>query len=350
MRRFAAAAVAALAAVLGASAQAPPPAPEVVLPLPEYSRSLRELAEALRSGDRDGARARARDLLACRVEARGERLAPDATVLGPIADAVLTGPAAEAEVAALAAALDEGSAGTPAAADQGRLDRLVRDDEARGLARGGVVEPGRPPTLSESVEQALEALADKVVAAWRALSEWLERFWPKPRPRQRREPSSPFATSTATVAMVAVVAAGLALLALRALRRRRGEAEPASTPALSQSSRDADPLSREAGEWERYARELAAGGRFREAVRAVYHAVLMTLFRSGRLHHQKGRTNWEYVSRLPPDAEARPGFMRLTRAFDREWYGRDRSSREAFAECADEARAILRLLEEGAAP
>ena len=63
------------------------------------------------------------------------------------------------------------------------------------------------------------------------------------------------------------------------------------------SQRDADPLSREQDEWEKYAAELAAAGRLREAIRAWYHAVLVGLFRAGLLHHHKGRTNWEYVRR-----------------------------------------------------
>jgi uncharacterized protein DUF4129 len=350
MRRGWAASLAVSGLALGASAQSPPTVTrvEVVLSLPEYVRALQDLSDTLRTGQVEGARRRALYLLTCRVEARGERLAPDATVLGPIADAPPRGPAAGAasEVAALAAALEDGAAGPAVAADQARLDRLRREDEARALERGGLVRPGRPPTLAESAQQALAALGEKVRRALRALIDFLARF--SPRRPSARDPSSPFTTSIMTVAMVAVVAAGLALLAFHALRRRKGEEDAASAPAPTASSRDADPLSREADEWESYARELAQSGRWREAVRAVYHAVLMTLFRSGRLHHQKGRTNWEYVSRLPPDAEARPGFMRLTRAFDREWYGRDRSTREAFAECAEEARSVLRLLDSGA--
>jgi hypothetical protein len=77
--------------------------------------------------------------------------------------------------------------------------------------------------------------------------------------------------------------------------------------------------------------------------------VLVGLFRAGLLHHHKGRTNWEYVSRVAPEADWRPGLIRLTRLFDREWYGRDRSAGEALRECAGEARAILRRVREGAA-
>jgi hypothetical protein len=331
---------------LGLSAAAQPPA-ETVLSLPEYVGALQELSARLREGDLDEARARGSDLMDCRVRFGRERLITDATVLGRVADVkdaraagVLAG-----EVASLAGALASvSSAAPPSPADTSRLERLRREDEARALQSGGTVAPGRPPTLTETVRRALEAVAEKVRRAVQAVLDWFERFWP--RPRRPRDPSAPAATSLTTAALVTVVAVGLALLAFHALRRWRREPEQDSAPGPASSSRDADPLSREADEWERYARELAAAGRAREAIRAVYHAVLMTLFRAGVLHHQKGRTNWEYVARLGPEAAARPGFMRLTRAFDREWYGRDRSSLEAFAECAEEAGTLLRLVRE----
>jgi hypothetical protein len=339
----AAAAVLLAAACAAAGAQE---AGELALRLDEYVAALDELAATLRAGDLDGARARAHDLMQCRVAAGAESLAPDPTVLGRVDDAkdAKAAAALAEEVARLAAALAEHAPAAPAAADPARLDRLRREDEARALQRGGLVQPGRPPTLTESVSRALEAVGDAVRRALRALADWLERIWPKP--RRRREPSSPLTTTSATVALVAVVAAGLALLAMQALRRRGRGQEQASAPAPGSSTRDADPLSREAEEWERYAQDLAAAGRPREAIRAVYHAVLMTFFRAGLLHHQKGRTNWEYVSRLPPEAPPRPGFIRLTRSFDREWYGRDRSSLDAFTECAREASTLVRLVRE----
>ena len=331
---------------LGLPAAAQPPA-ETVFSLPEYLGVLQDLSARLSEGDLEGSLARASDLMDCRVDFGRERLATDATVLGRVAD-VRDAKAAAAlagEISSLAAALASLPSALPALpADAARLERLRREDEARALRSGGTIVPGRPPTLTESVRRALEAFAEKVRNVARAVADWFERFWPKP--RRPRDPSAPAATSLTTAALVAVVAVGLALLAFHALRRWRREPEQGSAPAPASSSRDADPLSREADEWERYARELAAAGRAREAIRAVYHAVLMTLFRAGVLHHQKGRTNWEYVARLSPEAAARPGFMRLTRAFDREWYGRDRSSPDAFAECAEEAGALVRLVRE----
>ena len=128
-------------------------------------------------------------------------------------------------------------------------------------------------------------------------------------------------------ALVIALAAVLAVLGLLALRRRGAPAAfPAPAAAPAPPARDDDPLSRRAGEWEVYARELAAAGRCREAVRAWYHAVLVALYQQGALHHRKGRTNWEYVAAVPPEAAWRPAFAALTRRFEREWYGSDRSS------------------------
>jgi hypothetical protein len=115
----------------------------------------------------------------------------------------------------------------------------------------------------------------------------------------------------------------------------------ASSEPIRSTAADDDPLSRESGKWELYAQELAAAGRRREAIRAWYHAVLVALFRSGRLEPRKGRTNWEHAARLSPELSWRPTFLEITRHFDREWYGRDASSAASLAECAGLARSLL---------
>jgi hypothetical protein len=112
------------------------------------------------------------------------------------------------------------------------------------------------------------------------------------------------------------------------------------------SKRDEDPLSRGAMEWERYAIQLAAAGRFREAIRAWYHAVLVTCYAAGVLHFRKGRTNWEYVATLAPSLPWRPEMIRLTRRFEREWYGSDESTLGALDDCGASARAILESVRE----
>src|SRR5207244_5595400 len=116
----------------------------------------------------------------------------------------------------------------------------------------------------------------------------------------------------------------LALEVVRRSRRRELVAVATSDPVASRA--DEDPLSRAANEWERYAAQLAAAGRIREAIRAWYHAVLVTLYGAGILHFRKGRTNWEYISTITPTIPWRGDFVKLTRRFEHEWYGSANSS------------------------
>ena len=313
------------------------------LSLSAYVEALDTIRSALDAGRTDEAREAARALRERRVAWAGERLAPDATVLDAVAGAA-GGAAERRQSARLRRLVDalreaEGDAPRPAGASPDVLAGLVTEDR---IAKGGDVARLRVKPLSfpERVESALLAAYDWVASVVRRIRDWLDRL------RPAHAPETANAGRTATVAVVFATAAAilLALLALRTLRRSARKALEVESLAPVVSSRDEDPLSRETSEWERHARDLAAAGRWREAVRAWYHAVLVALFRTGALHYQKGRTNWEYVSRLPPEPEWRPGFIALTRLFDREWYGRRSSDAEAHAECARTARAVLRAV------
>jgi hypothetical protein len=164
----------------------------------------------------------------------------------------------------------------------------------------------------------------------RTLRKWLDRLRPARAPRQ----SAPGSTAVAALVFALVVVVVLSVLVIR--RRRLAAALPAGEPQRPLSfRRDEDPLSRGTSEWERHAAELAAARRWREAIRAWYHAVLVSLFRHGLLHHQKGRTNWEYVARLEPGLRLRSSWSH--QSADREWYGRH-ERRHALAECARPAQ------------
>jgi hypothetical protein len=325
---------------------------ETPLSVEEYRGELARLESALRNEDVDAAREQTKVLLASTVSWRGETLAPDASVLRPISSLSQKSealPHAE-RVAALGRALDSSSnvlaADRPA--DHQRLDRLRRAQAPPTLEKGGSVgNPNlRPVSLPERIQEALAAFWDWIVETARKVWHWLKELWP--RRRARGEPSS-FGLNLGVLSMVAVITALLALMAVRALRRSTAGGEELSQ-LEARSARDEDPLSREANEWEAYALELAARGRRREAIRAWYHAVLVTLFRTGTLHYHKGRTNWEYVSRIAPEAAWRPTFAEMTRVFDREWYGRDSSSSESLHDCMQGARRILGVLRRAEAP
>jgi hypothetical protein len=304
-----------------------------------YVVALERLLSHLEAGRLDAARSAARDLSATEIVWGDETLTPDPTVLEAVGQ---MGTEAEARpLAARVRRLVKALGG-----DTGRGAVTARPDVLSRVTPGPDIEKGgeaprlqvKPLTFPEKVEAALVAVADWIGDTLRRIRDWLRRLMPR---RTERAEGDAGMTATVAVAFAVVAAALLVILAWRSLRRGAvGPTDALSVRTVS-SSRDEDPLSREAKEWEEYARDLAAKKRWREAIRAWYHAVLVTLFRSGVLHHQRGRTNWEYASRLSPRLTWRPGFIALTRRFDREWYGRRTSDGAALSECAREAREVL---------
>jgi hypothetical protein len=250
---------------------------------------------------------------------------------------------AAVRLSALLASLPEGGAASVAgSADPALLARLAAQAALAELPRGGKLPEVRDGGVLRAFADFMEPLRRWVADQVKKLRRWLEKSFLRKSKAGGSEVDLPRLVTVLVIALAAVLA-GLGLLALR---RRGAPAAPVPAPAAGPRppARDDDPLSRRAGEWETYARELAAAGRFREAVRAWYHAVLVALYQRGALHHRKGRTNWEYVAAVPPEAAWRPAFAAVTRRFEREWYGSDRSSREALEETAAEARALLGAL------
>jgi Domain of unknown function (DUF4129) len=328
----------ALALAGRASAEDAAPAPESRLSVEAYTRALEEILPPLESTRFDEAREKARELRRAEVEFAGELVGTDPTVLDGVVNA-RTGMEARsraAQIRRLVRALRANRGGD--AVGEARPEVLARLTPRDDAKKGGIVAaPLRAKELSvpERIGRAFLAAYDWVVSVIQKILDWLDQF----RPRRATDPQQGGAT-TAAIVVTAIAAAFLAVLAYRTLRRGSAPLQTLSDPILS-SAKDEDPLSREVGEWERHARDLAAAKRWREAVRAWYHAVLVCLFQQGVLHYQKGRTNWEYASRLPPEAAWRPTFLDLTRLFDREWYGRPSSDAEAVRECARSAREIL---------
>jgi hypothetical protein len=335
--------------VLAASPASPPP---VAISLAEYRARLQGIDLAVRQGNPGAARAAAGRLLAERVVigANGATpFSPDRSVLGPLARGARGVELRRAAIhlSTLLASLPQegGAAGTAGAA--GRVDPALLARLAARAALAELPQGGKLPEVRDS--GVLRAFADFVEPLRRWAAEQIEKLWRwlwKAFTRQRRGGASEIDLPRLVTVLVIALAAILAGLGLLALQRRRAPAAAAPAPAAGPvpMARDDDPLSRRAGEWEAYARELAAAGRFREAVRAWYHAVLVALYQRGALHHRKGRTNWEYVAAVPPEAAWRPAFAAVTRRFEREWYGGDRSSREALEETAADARALLAVL------
>ena len=302
----------------------------------EYAALLRGMEGSLRAGALDAARETAAALRGARIAYGASGVRSDASLLAPLLDGGIVDAAALAErVAAAARALDEDGV-APAPADPALLAAIAEAQRPRTLPRGGSA--GALPLAPSVPDSWISRIADALGAVMDWIGDWLLRLWP----REDKATRQGGVTGPVIALMVAVVA-GLLFAAVRTLRRT---ARPPVTeaPAELESARDEDPLAREASEWETRAAELARAGRYREAIRASYHAVLSLLFRSGRLHYEKGRTNWEYAARVPADAGWKRSFVDLVRAFEREWYGHDRSTAEAWTASSVHSRQLLHSL------
>lgn len=73
------------------------------------------------------------------------------------------------------------------------------------------------------------------------------------------------------------------------------------------------------------AAQLAAAGRHREALRALYLATLVALDRRRVIAFDPTRTNWHYLRQMPR-GELRAMFAGFTKLFDYKWYGDERTS------------------------
>jgi uncharacterized protein DUF4129 len=314
-----------------------------------YRSRLVEVQGRLRAGDWIGARAGARRLLEDQIAFGSERIEPDRSVLEPLARAAKPqeARATAARLAQLVAALPTGEA-TPqstAGPDAKLLERVRAREALAELPHGGRLPEVKDGGVAAALVGFLRPVIDFLKDAWRSFWDWLFGLLPED------DSGSRIGLNLTTVTILVVaLALVLAWVGWRVLRnRRRGAALAPEGPSPLPPTADDDPLSREANEWERYARELAAAGRAREAIRAWYHAVLVALYRAGTLHYRKGRTNWEYVSAVPPGTTWRAGFIELTRHFEREWYGRDASAPEALHEAEGMALHLLAAVRERAA-
>lgn len=250
----------------------------------------------------------------------------------------------------LETAIDALSAARSSAAlhpDRALLASVADSQKLAAIAKGGTV--GRLPPFSESATEQIshwwKTAIDWLAGKLERIVDFIVSLWP----RRSEELTERLHGVSIPVALTALVVLGIvALLAIHVVRRARRAAPFAvESESIRESSRDADPLSREAGEWQRYAAELAREGRLREAIRAWYHAVLVTLYGAGILHYRKGRTNWEYLASIPPAFGWRGTFADLTREFDREWYGRIQPTADSFDAFADDARSVLHDVERG---
>jgi Domain of unknown function (DUF4129) len=310
------------------------------LTLDEYTATLTRIRNLIAAGDLNTARAEATTLAGDDVVSPNGRFKPDSTLIAEVNKAKPRDLHVETRIDATIAAIRAATPSKSAAADQPLLLRLQREQTVPELRRGGAVRGVQPNTpLLQRMAKAITAAADWIGEKVGKFIDWLSRFWPKADPKKKPATAAMRWTVGTLVGLIVLILAILAFEVIRRSRKRVRDAVEESVPFTS--TRDDDPLSRGANEWERYAAQLAAAGRLREAIRAWFHAVLVTLYGANILHYRKGRTNWEYVAAVGPEHAWRSRFIELTRRFEHEWYGSDDSSSEALAECSDAARHVL---------
>jgi len=149
-------------------------------------------------------------------------------------------------------------------------------------------------------------------------------------------------------------AAGLAFVILRALAQQRLQVKLSTGPTAN-----AAIWNRESTDWAEHAEKRAAMQDWREALHGLYWAAILHLESRRAWRHDPSRTPREYVRLLPPGSEQRDALARLTRTFERVWYGLESSNGTEYREAralyeritavANPATASAPLATEGAA-
>ncbi len=228
------------------------------------------------------------------------------------------------------------------------LEQLQVDQAIDLIEQGGTVGgvPLEDTSLSGRIRQWFAKVKSWLRNAWRDVVDWIRDLWPDSR---GSSPSGQSGTMPMVTILIIIVVLALSIGVYFVLRRSRTKSLPGKN-AVSVAlppARDDDPLSRSDNEWERYAQELASAGRYREAIRAWFHAVLVTLYGAGILHYRKGRTNWEYVYSLSPQMPWRQRLIDVTQRFEKEWYGQVDSTLADHAQFSHDVKNIVQSIRTG---
>jgi len=313
---------------------------DAAIPLEEYVRALETIDTRLAARELGAAQDGARALMNVDVVWTKGKFQSDAAMLGAIVKARRTEGPHRARLLVTIGELRRAAGMETAGADRKALEQIAAEQEPPALPAGGELKLDTEADLPlleqivESIGDALQWIGDML----RKILDWILDLLP----RSGRGGSMTPGLRWIVIGVVSLIVLLIIILAFNVIRRSRAAASDSTqTSAPLGSSRDSDPLSRGATEWERYAADLTAAGRHREAIRAWYHAVLVTCYAAGILHFRKGRTNWEYIATLAPTLGWRAMLIALTRRFEQEWYGHDESSIDALEDCSESAQSIL---------
>ncbi len=167
----------------------------------------------------------------------------------------------------------------------------------------------------EAINKAIEAIFD-----------WLrERLSGNDAPTRVERPTG---GGTAVAYGIAVLLAAAVLVVLIALvwgalekRRARRPADVHANAALPLEPGGETALSRPPESWAELADALAAQGRYREAMRSLYLALLARLHQQGAIDYDPAKSNWDYLYGFRGTSTLLPPFRELTTRFDFAYYG-----------------------------
>jgi hypothetical protein len=224
----------------------------------------------------------------------------------------------QAHLGSLKLAVDEGSGAAPS--DRALLGRL--------LARSDL--SSRP-----TVADAFAKLIDRITQ-W--LTDWFARL-------MRRKGAATASDVGLGIVFVAL-AALLVFAAVQVIRSISASVARHDERILAERAADAAVVSAAEGlppDALGYAEQLAAEGRFREAVRALFGGAARTLVDLGLLRSTRTRTNAELLADLEPVAPpVLPPLTTLSDDFERAWYGHADPGEAGFDAARERYRESLR--------
>jgi len=203
-------------------------------------------------------------------------------------------------------------AGTTANLEPVGAQAMVQQLEATGQIRTG------PTQIEQFISDAKKWFKSTI----KAFFDWVGGLFPS---NPNAQPPKINWTVVAVIFWATVVALLLVIIYLvwKAIGGRWGRAG-ARRLMRFEGSEDTELLILPPDELRERARRLAAEGNFREALRHLYIALLLTLDARGVWHYDTRRTNWEHIAALRHDPARVPivaPLSDLTRRFDRVRYG-----------------------------
>jgi hypothetical protein len=183
---------------------------------------------------------------------------------------------------------------------------------------------------------------------WDAFVDWLKKTLFRPREASPKLPGFRF-PNLPWLQWVVYGILAIALLYLLALLIRWVVERPAkdamaaaavSQMAPLQASQTENALDHTVDDWERFAQEWLRRGELRQAVRALYLALLVHLHRERRIDYNRALTNWVYVRQFRGEAQDQGVLRALTHSFDEVWYGQFPCGEEQYRSFEQGVRAL----------